>query len=123
MFADLYIEFFVRLVIKFARRLGTNHWRVLNAIVVSSEQKLSFTGCRLVVIHCRYRNANERFEGTFKQPFIFENYANAYLRRYPGGSEFPVLISPKNSSCAIPAEGKIAFERIEVVSNGGRLDL
>ena len=113
MFADLYIEFFVRLVIKFARRLGTNGWPAQNAVVISSELKTSWTGCLLVIIHYRYRNAGSRFEGKFIQPFIFDNYARAYLLRYPAGSEFPVLLSPSNSSRVIPAEGLLAFERIK----------
>lgn len=110
---ELYIEFFVRLVIKFAQRIGTDSWPVSNAVVVSSELKRSWTGCTLVVISYRYRNADSRFDGKFTQPFIFDNYANAYLRRYPGGSDFPVLVSPGSPLSAIPAEGRIAFIRVE----------
>ena len=109
---SIYIEFFARVAIKFARRIGTSDWRVFNAIVVSSEQKASFTGCILVVIRYKYRNADERFEGSYKQPFIYRNYADAYLRRYPGGSEFPVIISPNHPSFSIPVEGKIDFVNV-----------
>lgn len=110
---DLYVEFFVRLAMKFAQRIGTDRWLALDAIVISSELKTSPTGCSLVVIHYKYRNAENRFEGTFKQPFVFHNYAEAYLRRYPGGSKFPVVVSPQKPSCSIPAEGKIVFTRVE----------
>ena len=110
---DVYIEFFFRVAVKFARRIGTSDWPVFNAIIVSSELKTSFTGCILVIIHYKYRNADKRFEGTSKQPFIFRNYAEAYLRRYPGGSEFPVIVSPKHPSYSIPVEGKIDFIRAE----------
>jgi hypothetical protein len=67
----------------------------------------------LVIIHYKYRNAEQRFEGTFKQPFIFDNFADAYLRRYPGGSEFPVRVSPQNLADSIPVEGRIVFTRVE----------
>jgi hypothetical protein len=107
------IEFFIRGAIKFARRIGTSDWPVIDAIVVSSKLDEAFSGCILVTIHYKYRNAEKRFEGTFKQPFIFRNYAEAYLRRYPGGSEFPVIASPKHPSYSIPAEGKIDFIRVE----------
>jgi hypothetical protein len=113
MFVDVYIEFFVRLAIKFARRIGTSGWSLLNAIVVSSVRESSFTGCILVVIHYKYRNADQRFDGTFKQPFVNDNFADAYLRRHPGGSAFPVLVSPHNSSCSIPEEGRIVFTRVD----------
>jgi hypothetical protein len=112
MFCELYVEFFARLIIKFARRLGTRDWRSFNATVTSSELKRSWTGCLLVVIRCRYRNADKRFEKTFKQPFVNSNYAEAYLRRYPGGSDLPVLVRPNDPSSFIPAEGIIEFTRV-----------
>ena len=108
-----FIEFFVRVAIKFARRIGTGDWPTTDAIVVSSKLGQAFSGCDLVIIHYKYRNADKRFEGTFKQPFIYDNYAKAYLRRYPGGSEFPVSVSPKHPSYSIPVEGKIEFIRAE----------
>jgi hypothetical protein len=107
--ADLLIEFFVRLVIKFARRIGTHNWTALNAIIVSSERSRSFTGCILITIRYKYRNADKRFDGIFKQPFMNDNYARAYLRRHPGGSEFPVLVDPHEPSSSIPAEGILTF--------------
>jgi len=106
------IEFFVRVAIKFAQRIGTSDWPSYNAIVVSSKLDEAFSGCLLVVIHYKYRSADKRFEGTFRQPFIYDNYAKAYLQRYPGGSEFPVLVSPKHPSYSIPVEGKIDFIKV-----------
>jgi hypothetical protein len=108
-----FIEFFIRVAIKFAQRIGTSDWPAIEAIVISSKLDRTFTGCLLVIIHYRYRNADKRFEGTFKQPFIYDNYAGAYLRRYPGGSEFPVIVSPKRPSYSIPAEGKLTFTRVD----------
>jgi hypothetical protein len=46
------------------------------------------------------------------QPFLFDNYAGAYLRRYPGGTEFPGIVSPKHPDYSIPIEGKITFTRV-----------
>jgi len=66
----------------------------------------------LVVIHYKYRNADRRFEGIYMQPFLFDNYAGAYLRRYPGGTEFPGIVSPKHPDYSIPIEGKITFTRV-----------
>ncbi len=107
-----YPEFLVRIAIKFARRIATGDWTAINAIVVSSTLKTTFTGCILVIIHYKYRNADERFEGSYRQPFIFRNYAEAYLRRYPGGSELPIIVSPRHPSSSIPIEGKIEFIKV-----------
>jgi hypothetical protein len=108
-----FIEFFVRVAIKFARRIGTGDWPTIDAIVISSKLDQAFSGCDLVIIHYKYRSADKRFERTYKQPFMFRNYAEAYLHRYPGGSGFPVSVSPKHPSYSIPVEGKIDFIRVE----------
>jgi hypothetical protein len=71
-------------------------------------------GCTVIVGHYKYRNAEMRYEGTHKEPFMsFDNYAAAYLRRFPGGSEFPVRINPKDPSHSIPANRKIVFTRVK----------
>ncbi len=103
------VEFFLRLAIKFARRIGTGDWPVYKSIVIDSKLETKVTGCFVVTIHYRYRNAGERYEGTYKQPFVNRNYTEAYLRRYPGASEFPVIVSPHQPSWSIPVEGKIEF--------------
>jgi hypothetical protein len=54
-----------------------------------------------------------RCEGTHKEPFFFGNYAEVYLRRFPGGAEFPVRVNPKDSSYSIPAVRKIVFSKIK----------
>ena len=112
MFCELYVEFLVRIIIKFVRRLGTRDWRSFSGTVISSELKRSWTGCLIVEIRCRYRNADKRFEGTFKQPFVNRNYANAFHQRYPGGSELAVLVSPNDPSRFICAEGIIEFTKL-----------
>jgi hypothetical protein len=106
---DDYIEFFVRMTIKYARRIGTSDWPAYTATVVSSNLDSGFTTCLVVTIHYKYRDQDKRYEGTYKQPFINRNYAEAYLRRYPGGSEFPIIVSPKHPTYSLPVEGAIEF--------------
>jgi len=83
------------------------------AIVSKSERRKPTMECIVIVIHYRYRNAEMRYEGTHKEPFFFDNYAEAYLRRFPGGSEFPVRVNPKDPSCSIPANRKIVFTKVK----------
>ena len=106
-----FIEFFLRTTVNLARRFGTSDWPVVTAIVSKSERRGSGLYA-VIVIHYKYRNAEMRWEGTHKEPFIFANYAEAYLRRFPGGSEFPVRVDPIDPSCSIPANRKIVFTRV-----------
>jgi hypothetical protein len=109
---DIFVEFYFRTVANLIRRIGTGNWPVLAAIVSKSERREPGIGCKVIVIHYKYRNADMRWEGKHKEPFIFANYAEAYLRRFPGGSEFPVRVNPKDPSRSIPADRRIVFTRV-----------
>jgi hypothetical protein len=110
---EIYIKFFFWTIVNLIRRIGSSEWPVYTAIVSKSERPDSGLGCTVIVIHYKYRNAEMRYEGTHKEPFLFANYADAYLRRFPGGSEFPVRVNPRDPSRSIPADRKIVFTRVK----------
>jgi hypothetical protein len=110
---DIIVEFLFRTIVNLIRRIGSSEWPVATAIVSNSEKRpYPGLGCTVIVIHYKYRNADLRFEGTHKEPFLFANYADAYLRRFPGGSEFSVRVDPKDPSQSIPANRIIVFARV-----------
>jgi hypothetical protein len=109
---DIIIEFFFRAIANLVRRIGTGNWPVVTATVSDSERREPGMGCTVIVIHYKFRNAELHYEGTHKEQIFFINYAEAYLRRYHGGSEFPVRYNPRNPACSIPAEQKIVFTRV-----------
>jgi hypothetical protein len=110
---DIVIEFFFRTSVNLLQRIGTSKWPVVTAIVSKSERRKSGMGCTVIIIRYKYSNANMRYEGTHKEPFWFDNYAEAYLGRFPSGSEFPVRVDPEYPSESIPANRKIVFTRAE----------
>jgi hypothetical protein len=72
MFAgELYIEFGLRIAVKFVRRLGTSDWQRVNATVLFSERRASWTGCILVVIRYKFRNAADLIFHCSSVPGIF----------------------------------------------------
>ena len=101
---EVFVEYFFREAEFRVKRLAASRWPVVDAIVIESKVRDSVMGCRVIVIRYRYRNSDERFEGTHKEPFFFDNYAAAYLNRFPGGSAFPVRVNPKDHSKSIQAE-------------------
>jgi len=108
-----FIRFSFWTILNLFRRIGSSEWPILTAIVSKSEKPDFGWGCTVIVIQYKYRNAEMRYEGTHKEPFFFDNYAEAYLNRFPGGSEFPVRVNPKDPSHSIPADRKIVFIRVE----------
>lgn len=112
-FGIQFYEFTLRVGLNLARRIGSGRWPKQAAIVVRAEANDSYWGCIVITVRYKYRNADGRFEGTHRKPFIFSNYAETYLRRFPGGSEFPVRIDPEHPARSIPANWKVGFVRVK----------
>jgi hypothetical protein len=98
---DIFIEFFFRTIANSIRRSQASNWPIVTAIASDSERRGSDMGCTVIVIHYKYRNAEKRYEGTHKEPFLFSNYAKAYLDRFPGGTEFSVRVNPHDPSKSV----------------------
>lgn len=108
-----FIELVIRLAINLVRRIGTGDWPVIDAIISRSEQGDFIGGFgRVVILRYKYRNANERFEGVYREPFYFDNYATAYLNRFPGGTTFPIRVDPKDFSRSVPDNPKVDFIKV-----------
>jgi len=108
------IEIVVRTAINLVRRIGTSGWPVIDAIISRSEQSDLILGFgRVVVLRYKYRNANQRFEGVYREPFYYPNYATAYLSRFPGGTTIPVRVNPKDASRSVPDNPKVVFIKVE----------
>jgi hypothetical protein len=108
------IEIVIRTVINMVRRIGTSGWPVINAIISRSEQQDFILGFgRVVVLRYKYRNGDQRFEGVYREPFYYNNYATAYLNRFPGGTSFPVRVDPKDGSRSVPDDPKVVFIKVK----------
>jgi hypothetical protein len=108
-----YSEFLFRMILNLVRRIGTGSWPVIDAIISRSNQSDFILGSGyVIVLHYKYRNADQRFGGTYKKPFIYPNYAKAYLNRFPGGTKFPVRVNPKETSRSIPDNPKVVFIKV-----------
>lgn len=109
-----YVEFSLRTVLNLIRRIGTGRWPVIDAIISRSDQCDFTWGLGyVIVLHYKYRNADQRFEGVYKQPFIYPNYARAYLNRFPGGTKLPVRVDPAEASRSIPDNPKVVFIKVK----------
>jgi hypothetical protein len=99
-----FIEFFFRTVVNGIRRIGSNNWPVVTAIVSNSERRGS-GGYTVIVIQYKYRNAEMRYEGSHKEPFFLV----IMLRRI--WAAFPAV--PSSACGAIPKIHRAPFPQIE----------
>jgi hypothetical protein len=109
-----YFEFLFRTILNLVRGIGTGGWPVIDATISRSDQSDFVLGSgHVIVLRYKYRNADQRFEGIYKKPFIYPNYAEAYLNRFPGGTKFPVRVNPKESSRSVPDNPKVVFIKVK----------
>ena len=101
---DIFFEYFFRSAWISMRRMAASSRPVIDATVIESRKRDFGFGRTVILIRYRYRNGEERFEATHKEPFLFDNFAAAYLNRFPGGSAFPVRVNPKDFSKCMQAE-------------------
>jgi hypothetical protein len=105
-----YAEFLLRKILNLSRRIGTGDWPVTDAIISRSDQSQFVLGSGYVIaLRYKYRNADQRSEGIYKEPYIYPNYAAAYLGRFPGGTKLPVRVNPKEISRSIPDDPRVDF--------------
>ena len=108
------IKLLFRTIFNLARRAGTGGWPVIDAIISKSEKGDFILGTfgRVIILHYKYRNAGHRYEGVYREPFYFDNYATAYINRFPGGTTLPVRVNPKNFSRSVPDNPKVEFIKV-----------
>ena len=56
-----------------------------------------------VAIEYKYKSNFERYQGVFNKPYAYAtNYAEAYARHHPPGSDLRVRVNPKDPTRSFP---------------------
>ena len=100
---DIFVAFFVRWAIFCWRKAISHKWpTVTGSVVICNLEKPGY-GCPDVVLHYKYKINFERFQGVIKKPYIYDNYAEAYTRRFPGDSKLRIHVDPCIPARSFPA--------------------
>jgi hypothetical protein len=100
---DIFVAFIVRWTIIFWRDAASSSWPTVPGTVVRSHLEKPGIGCMYVAIQYKYKFNFERHGGALNKPYCYAtNYAEAYARHHPGGSELKVRVSPKNPARSFP---------------------
>jgi hypothetical protein len=103
---DVLIEFLIRLAINSFRKAGSRSWPVTTATVTRASMDKGHTGgSQMAVVTYRYVVADERFSGSYKEPFLIGGFGEDYLRRFPVGSDYPVRLNPSDPTKSVPVRG------------------
>ncbi len=99
---DIFIGFMMRWLIVSWRRVVSRNWPTLPGTVVRAFFEQPGYGGSYVEVKFKYKVDGKRYQGSLREPFMFENYAEAFVRHHPAGSELRIHVDPKNPSRSFP---------------------
>jgi hypothetical protein len=100
---DIFVAFIVRWTIIFWRDATSSNWPTVPGTVVRCHLEKPGIGCMYVALQYKYKFNFERHDGALNKPYCYAtNYAEAYARHHPSGSELKVRVSPKNPTRSFP---------------------
>jgi hypothetical protein len=102
---DVYVEYLVRVVIRFVRVLRGRAWRTEKAEVTSTGHRPAGLGCAIADLTYKYFVAGEPFTGTEAKPFIMTSSAEDYTSHYCTGSGIIVRVDPQKPESSFMQEG------------------
>ncbi len=99
---DLYIGFLVRWVILFWRRAASRKWPAVAGTVIRCHFEKAGYGGDFVVLRYKYKMDWERYQGEIRKPYMYPNYAEAFVRHHAGDSALMVRSDPRNPQQSFP---------------------
>jgi hypothetical protein len=102
---DIYIAFIIRALIVLWRAWESRDWPVITGTIRTSSYERPGYGCDYALICYQYKTTGERYEGILKKPYLFRNYGEAFVRRFPGGSEVAIRMNPHDQAKSMLVKG------------------
>ena len=98
---DIYVEFVVRIMLRFFRARGSKSWPVVSAKVTATYCDPGGFGCAVANIAYKYRFEGEVFTGIDANPFVAGNSAKNYLEYHSPGSELLIRVKPGTADISV----------------------
>ena len=99
---DIYFGLIYRWLVLRWRYVLSNKWPTVVGTIVRCHFKKNGYGGDYVVLEYKYRANSERFKGAIRKPFVYRNYADAFVRHHPAESDLRVHVDPKDPARSFP---------------------
>jgi hypothetical protein len=99
---DIYLGFILRWMVILWRKAGSHQWPAVAGTVVRCHFEKHGYGGDYVVLQYKYKVDLERFHGSLKRPYIYPNYADAFVRHHPADMELRVHVNPQIPAQSFP---------------------
>jgi hypothetical protein len=91
---DIYVEYFVRVIIGFFKRWNARLWNIVTAEVTDTDYRHSGIGCAVADVSYRYEIDGQVYTGTNSVPFISDGSAKDYVEHYSPKSQLLIRVRP-----------------------------
>lgn len=99
---DIYVAFVVRWIIILWRKARSHGWATVTGTVVSCHLEKPGYGCDYAVLRYKYKMNFERYQGSIKKPYVYDNYADAYIRHRAADSELRIRVDQNDPTRSVP---------------------
>ena len=99
---DIFVGFVVRWLIILWRKKVSRNWPTLKGTVARCKFEKHGYGGDYVVLEYRYTVESGDFQGVIKKPYLYSNFAEAFVRHYPVDRELRIRVNPAKPTQTFP---------------------
>jgi hypothetical protein len=100
-FADIFIEWLVRMIAKIVRRISSQSWPIVDATVTAARYNHASYGCDITDLHFDYSFDGQEYSGLQEQPFIMGALAKDFALDYPAGARIKLRLKPSQPDVTV----------------------
>jgi hypothetical protein len=104
-FADIFIEWIVRMVAKVIRRIQSHRWPVVDGVVTRSLCSRALYGCHVADVHYDYSFEDVEYSAFHEEPFLMHDSGEEWARSVRIGSKILVRVNPHDPSQTVSVLG------------------
>ena len=106
-FLDIYVEYFVRVIVRFFERWNARSWNIMTAEVTDTGYRRGGIGCAVADISYRYEIDGQLYTGTNSVPFISDGSAKDYVEHYGPKSQMLIRVRPGDPGFSVVREADL----------------
>ncbi|HSY93539.1 MAG TPA: hypothetical protein VK812_19425 [Candidatus Binatus sp.] len=93
-FLDIYVEYFIRIIFRFFKALGSHEWPLEAASITGTNYRPGGFGCAVAEIRYEYKLDGKLYTGVNGKPFVINRSAETYVEQYSPASQLRVRVKP-----------------------------
>jgi uncharacterized protein DUF3592 len=106
-FLDIYLEYFVRVIIRFFKGWNARSWNIVTAEVTDTNYRRGGIGCAVADVSYKYEIDGQFYTGTNSVPFISNGSAKDYVAHYSPTNQLLIRVRTEDPASSIVREADL----------------